>query len=336
MALQSLDLTNVAADLKNYSRKFNGTIYESLLRDGYYFKSFATRYFGNDEIVLTSARLKDIVKPGGVNGTSGTGFSPTLQPVELRNRTLKLRKFKVDLLISIEDIEQLWAMYLTEVETAARTGAMQIPSFAEKFYAEMVIKKASDEVGTAYFNGIYNAAAVTPTKLDAVDGLKKIFLDASGAANGVPNDNIGTYTAITNLNAVAEIKKVYEKCLTNNPEYAGVPLELHMSALTAYKYNENYAALYGTANRPAAQQYMQDELEIAPNVKIIKHNFWGASSGLLLTKPGNLAWGTDSEGRFSDIRVQEFDRVIKVMMDWKLGFDFALGTEVWMNDPTSW
>jgi hypothetical protein len=143
-------------------------------------------------------------------------------------------------------------------------------------------------------------------------------------------------TAITPANAVAEVQKLIDLLELQAPQYVTEDLILIVSPKTYRAYKRNFATLFPAGQRIANLEYEQPRVEDQTNIRFVIEPMLGNSNAMLLTTPGNLFYGTDNLGRFNLLKIEEFERSIKIMMDWKMGIDFAIGQNIWCNNPLAW
>ena len=87
--------------------------------------------------------------------------------------------------------------------------------------------------------------------------------------------------------------------------------------------------------RASNLQYGQSYAEGYPNIVFQVDENFGESDAMIVTTQGNLAWATDNEGRFTRVKLENYEYCLKIMLDFKIGFDYVLGGEIWANDLTS-
>lgn len=320
-----LDVSQLPSNLKDYSQQNNSRIYRRMYLKSK-FKTYMTPLIGVDQIPMVNMRMTDLVKPGGVDS-----FTPVDKPVSTFSRTMQLRACKADVKINPTDIEKMWASYIGTIATNTRNNVNDLPQPFAGYVFDEIMQKVDNNIGQAAINGVYNAVGTTP--LDTLNGLKKTLQLAIGLPNGIPAYNIMPLTAVTDANAVAEVKKLIDLVETVAPQYLTEDLILIVGPKFHRCYKRNYAATNNASNRAATLTFDQDVVEEQPNIRFVVEPMLGNSSAMILTTPGNISYGTDNLGRFNLLKIEEFERSIKVMMDWKMGIEFAIGEDIWCNNP---
>jgi hypothetical protein len=169
--------------------------------------------------------------------------------------------------------------------------------------------------------------------LGIVSGLLETL--ANGVGVDIPTTQIIPLVAITERNAVAQVRKLVTLVRQTKPYYLSQQMMLLCSPKVKDCFEYNFANAYNGGNRAANLQFGQTSVEGYPNITFQVDENLGESDAMIITTKGNLAYGTDNESRFSRVKIEEFEYCLKVMLDFKLGFDYVLGGEVWANDLTA-
>lgn len=270
-----------------------------------------------DEVPLTELTIGSIVRPGGVNT-----FDPVAGAVGYKARIGKTRHAKVDLLLQHTFIMNAYKSY------RAKVIGGQIDPFKVPFEAELmtaIMTKASQEIRQEIiFKGKYNASGTTARAV--ADGiLFKVITDVE--SNAIPAANRTAGAAITSSNAYDEVRKLVT-VVTNNPDYANEPMILLLSPAKMLQYEEDYAATRGTAF--AVTSWTQRTVE-GTNIMFKVEPGMQGSDRLICTPARNLYYMVNEESQQNNIRTQEFNRDLKLMMDFHIGVEYGIAEEIFVN-----
>jgi hypothetical protein len=273
-----------------------------------------------DEVPLTELTIGSIVRPGGANT-----FDPIAGAIGYKARTGKTRHAKVDLLLQHTFIMNAYKSYRAKI-AGKEIDPNKVPFEAELMNAIML--KAAQEIRQEIiFKGKYNASGTTARAV--ADGiLFKIITDV--ASNAIPAANRTTGAAITSSNAYDEVRKLVT-VVTNNPNYSTEPMILILSPEKMLQYEEDYAATRGLA--PAVTSWTQRNVE-GSNIMFKVEPGMQGSDRLICTPARNLYYMVNEEAQQNNIRTQEFNRDIKLMMDFHIGVEYGIAEEVFVNQYT--
>lgn len=316
----SIDLSDLATNLGGYCRENADTIFsdmllgleESLSRSG-------VTVLDNikDEFILPNLMVGDLVKPGDY-----TTFTPGDDKIKFDNRTLKVRPFKVDLKIYPQQFEATW---LTHLRKSKGTYTADNFPFYE-FLMGKIVEKIKAELRKSIWKGVYNAGGTN--WIDICDGfLKKITDDVTAG------DIIEVTTGVvTSANAVASIEATVKglgdeyqdrpgKCIVS-PTIFDWYIKTDGTTLGRYiGFNELSA---GTNQGGQAKVIIR-----GTNIELVKETALGTSQRIIAVTDENLFMGTDTVNDYNTIRVQEFERSIKLMVDGKIGAEYALANSTY-------
>ncbi|MDF7817381.1 hypothetical protein P1X15_07240 [Runella sp. MFBS21] len=328
----ALDLSLLATTATDYARAEKAPIFSKLIGSGLSglpntpikpIDEFMMMIPGNDEVVLTELYLESVVQ----SGAKGT-FNPTNDAVRIKPKKAKVKPCKVDLLFTEQKILSLYKSWYGQV----RGGKIDKTSYPfEEWVIEHVLKRVSTDLRQkALINGTRNDAGTTPEQ--AMDGLF-VKLAAAKTAGTITAAQIATIAAITAANAVTEFEKIVDK----------IPTEYFYSDLIclcplAYKkaYERHYRATYGTT--PYNAGYNKQEIEGTMIEFLVEPGM--ATTGLtgfespIITTRENFAWLYDDESAQTRLEFDysKRDRSLAYVMDFQVGFDWALDSLFWLGD----
>jgi hypothetical protein len=299
--MSSIDISVLNSKLGAYLRTNKDVLIAKTLLNQSLEDRFEVMDDCKDEVPLPNLSITDIIKPA-----DPTTFSPTANALKFGARTLKARSIKVDLLLIPDVLEKTW---LGKYKKAG-SNPMDLPF--EAFIMDYIAQKAQENLHLkAIYKGVYNAAGTAPG--DTMTGLLKIIADEILATNITP---IVT-GAITADNVITSLEAVYDGL---GEAYKASPTQLIVNPTIYNWYNRKYRAAYG-ANTDYAGMGGKLMLD-GTQCEVIAEPGLGTSQRVIATSKENKVYGVDTVGDTAKIRTQEFDRSIKVMMDFKAGVEF--------------
>lgn len=328
----ALDLSLLATTATDYSRENKADIFSKLIGAGLSgtpntpikpIDEFMMMIPGNDEVVLTELYLESVVQSGNKGA-----FTPTNDVVKIKPKKAQVKPCKVDLLFTEQKIMSLYKSWYGQV----RGGKIDKTTFPfEQWVIEHVLKRVSTDLRQkALINGTRNDAGTTPEQ--ALDGLF-VKLAAARAGGKIGASQIATINAITALNAVAEFEKIVDK----------IPTEYFFSDLIclcplAYKraYERDYRVKFGTTPYNAGYNKQEIEgttIEFLVEPGMVTTGLTGFESPII-TNRENLAWLYDDESAQTklDFDYSKRDRSLAYVMDFQVGFDWAMDSLFWLGD----
>ena len=285
---------------------------------------YCTTFNTFDEVVLTNVNVSAEVRPS----TFG-GFEPKAGEVaKIEPRVARVKPCKMDLLFTQAQIMAYWQTYYG-LKKAKKIDPTTFPF--EQFIMQKIALKIQTDIRTkAYPNGVRNNAGTGA--LDIMDGLFKKTNDyvVSGL---IPAGNITIISAVTAANAVDQFEKLVENIPAQH-FYGG--LVVLTTAEKKRKYEKDYRTKYGTT--PYNAGFDKQEIEGSTVEFCVEPGF--APTGAtafdigLVTTLGNIAWLYDDESAFTGFEVDysKRDRSLAYMMDFQIGMDIVMPTEVWLGD----
>lgn len=311
----SIDLSALATNLGGYCRENSNTIFSDMLlglEDSLSRAGVTILDNIKDEFILPNLMVGDLVKPGDY-----TTFTPGDDKIKFDNRTLKVRPFKVDLKIYPQQFEATW---LTHLRKSKGTYTADNYPF-HQFLMEKIVEKIKAELRKAIWKGVYNGAGTG--WIDICDGFLKKIADDVTAAKIVEV----TTGVVTSANAVASIEATVKGL---GDEYQDRPGKCIVSPTIFDWYIKTDGTTIGrsiTFNELSGGTNQGGQAKViirGTNVELVKETALGTSQRIIAVTDENLFMGTDTVNDYNNIRVQEFERSIKLMVDGKIGTEYAL------------
>ena len=314
-ALSALDITELNTALGAYFRKDKDILISEMLTGMNIDDRFDTMDDCKDEVPLTKLNVTDIVQPA-----NDVTFSGTSNALKFGARILKVRRWKVDLLLVPGQLEKSW---LGKYKKKG-SDAYDLPF--EQYIMNYIRKRAQNNIRLrAHYKGVYNASGTAP--IDIMDGLLTLIETEVAAGQITPI----TTGALTSSNIIDSVELVFDGL---GDEYKEVETIMLCSPTNFMKYTRKYRSLYG-ANNDYDGMTNQGSVPIDGTMcKLKREPGLTGMDALVCTLVENLKYGVDSLGEESDIKSQVFERTIKLMIDAKSGVQISdLGTQDSLTDP---
>lgn len=309
MAYSAFELTDIVDALGDYCRDENKEeLLSSLMLDFVPKDTFTIMDDILDEFPLPKFEIGSIVKPG-----HNPAFQPTDDALKFDADILKVRDCKVDLLIVPKELEKT---YLGKYKRR-RDDVMEIPF--EQFILDHIKMKIHEEMRLyALHRGVYNAAGTTA--IDTMDGIDTV-LKAKRDAVGSPLVPVTT-GAITEANVLDKLYIVYDglnEALKDRDTLMPVNATIFDWAIRKFEPILNAGMI--AADRETLESKGRRNSFILPgtNCRVMREPGKGTSQFIYATSKDNLYYGTNTGSPTNNIRIQEFDRQIKIMIDYKAG-----------------
>jgi hypothetical protein len=323
-AYTAFELTDVVNALGAYCRDENREdILSTLMLDFVPEQSFTIMDGMLDEEPLPNMELAGIVKPG-----TNPDFQPTADALKFGARIIKVRDCKIDLLLVPKELEKT---YLGKYKRR-RDDVMEIPF--EQYIFDHIAKKANEELRLlALHKGVYNASGTTAA--DTFSGIDTL-LKAERAAVGSPIVPIAT-GAITEANVITKLLAVYDglnEALKDRPTIMPVNATIFDWAIRKYEPILNASLIAADRASLDSKGPRQSFLLPGTSCLVMREPGKGTSQFVYATSKSNLFYGTNTSSPTNNIRVQEFDRQIKIMIDFKAGVQVGIikNNMISMND----
>lgn len=244
-----------------------------------------------------------------------------------KNRTLTVKNGEVTLKITQAQIEALHKTHLAKVAAAARRGSVYDLPF-EDFMIQRVLAKLVDQIERSLkWKGALNASGTATA--DIADGFEtKMAADIT--ATTIPAANVFAGAAITASNALAQFHGVLDKVASENPEYLMQDLVCYAAPENIKFYWENYRSTHGAL--PYNNEFKKRFLNDMENIEMIPQIGLSGDDRVIITPRRNFAIGTDALERIGNIEIEKRERAIHLLVDFKIGFEYALADLIWTND----
>lgn len=317
---QSIDFANITSDLGAYCREFKDNIFNDMylgltnIEDRMLVDANLTK-----ERPLLAIQVGDIVKP-----SNSSTFSGTTDAIKVGDRLLTPRGWKVDLILDYQKLWNTWLFhYGTEKPGIPNEQNMIVPFHA--YCMAYVAKRTQANLRKALFQGTYNASGTTP--LDVLNGVNTIVAAEIVAGNLVPVANTnGVGNMANNIAAVhASLGLGFQEaptvCLLGSTYYRDYIKEVGTGSTKTI-------ILDGTKGKQTVIADAIQSVDGFPNCEI-KHEPQIPANAIIITTKDNMCVGFDTQSKDGAIRIQEFERTIKVMVDGAIGFNFH--QTKWLN-----
>jgi hypothetical protein len=306
---QGLSITELAAKLGAYYRENRDILISETLLDFDASDSFEVWDDVSDEVPLPNLSITDLIKPG-----DDTTFTPNNNSLNFGARILKVRNWKVDLLIQPRLLEKTW------LGAFKKPGSGTQNLIFEAYIFNYIIKKIKENLRLqSVYRGVYNAAGVTP--IDVMDGLLTLVTTEVAAGNITPV----VTGAITQVNVVDKLLLTYDNL---GEAYKAVPTEMPVNPTIFDWYCRKFApvlnpALVATDSSAMMVRPLMNQMPLSGTNCLLKREpGLGTSQRLICTEKENKVYGTDSLNDENSFKIQEFERSLKIMVDAKSGVQF--------------
>lgn len=256
-----------------------------------------------DEVPIPRLFTDDLVKPA-----NDTTFAASTNALDFSARILKVRRWKVDLLLIPGALEKSW------LGAYKKKGSDAYDMPFEEYVMREIITRVNENIRMkALFGGTYNAAGTAP--VDIMDGLKKIIADEITATTITPV----VTGALTSANVVDNVYLTYDDL---DEAVKAMSTQMLMSPSVFDMFVRKWRSLYGSNNNYGGINQNEFQLD-GTNCMLKREPGLGTSQRLITTTKSNIIYGVDSLGEENDIKSQVFERSIKLMIDAKSGVNFA-------------
>jgi hypothetical protein len=268
-------------------------------------------------------------------------FTP-LDPLSFEPKKIDLFKLKIDLEEEPDVLEQSWLGFMTRLEGflgAANIDRAQWPIIRYLLEEHVIAKAKENREYNEIFWGQY--AAPTPNTPGAagttMDGINKLLDDYITAGSIVP---VSTGALDSNdKDFVSQVEDFVKQVESNNPIYAGKPMDLCMAQNHFQRYKRGYREKYGLHVDFASDQnvFVQDTNIKVVGLSSMTRNPFAPNAG-----PSQKLWMTFRENRVRPVnfsenienyKVGEYKpRVVSIYTDWWEAVDFLMPDAVFVND----
>ena len=311
--MASVNISALNTALGGYARQNKVDIFSKILTES------TSQYFtpitgAIDQLPLAKLSTGSILKPY----VAGGGFTAINDALSFGARILNARRISADVEIVPLDLYNSW---LGQLAGAPPASPFDIPF--EQFVMDAISRQAIADLETGVWNGLFDNSGTSAE--DIMDGVEQLVLNAVTSGE-IPAANVTAYTAITSSNALAEFKKVKTKI---SAQYRNKPMYAFCSMAVYDAYMDDYQTSVGPVvyNKDYTQIFIE-----GTQTQIVPIPGLNGVNRIIVTPKENLVFGYDIEGGASNIITQEFNRTIKVMMDFRAGVQFRDGAVIWTMD----
>jgi hypothetical protein len=326
VATDSLSMTDIASDLKNYAYDHKEYIISRLLSIGFggvpnspikALDEFAMMLPTSGEVVLTDLIMGDPLQPGGKDS-----FDPKNNVAKFKTRKASVKPVKVDLKFSHTKILAMYNTYMGRVKTQ-KIDPETYPF--EEFVITELLKSIQKYMRLALWSAIEDENDLS--YLGLFNGWKKQILDI--IANEPASINVIDIAVITGNNAVAQLE-IMKKSLPEEIRYGGEAVLIVDSATKDF-YEENYRTLHGSLpyNQGFTKQYLD-----GTNIEIIVEQGVAGFGRPIITPKDNLVFLYDDLNKLNDVDFdyQKRDRSLAYLMDAFTGAGIAATERIYIGD----
>lgn len=239
-----------------------------------------------DRVLLHDFKIGSVLQPD-----KREGFTPTTNAIKITPRWASVVEAKINLRFTEKQIVALqksfFGMMAGSTNAKAKLILDQFPVF-EAYFMDMILKKAKAEMrNISMWNGIRNEALQTPGAI--FDGWLK-FIDELIISEDIPEDNLVAISAITDANAVAEVKKIV-KIVPEEYRYSD-ELVCIMNTTQKDSYDTNYQATRGAI--PYNTQYVKQTIEGTNIEMVVEPGLKGYDTPIIISR-NNLCFLYDDD-----------------------------------------
>lgn len=316
--MATLNLTNITANLGAYCRENNNEIFmDTMLGMTDVFEKGGIKIWDGikDETPLVNLSFGDVVKPRNY-----ATFAPTDDAINADNRMLKTRGWKVDLEIFPLDFEKTYLAWYAQKKRTIKDW-VDVP--LEEYMVKGIMMKVQENIRKASFRGVYNGAGTTFSAI--CDGFVTL-MKADVAANKIPTVALG---AVNASNVIAKLELMAQEL---SDEYSNQLVYMHVSRKVWDMYitadPTSVGRMMNIVDVPGMSPANRQEIYLRiGNIKLVRNIdlvHADDETEIFCTIENNLIVGTNTQSDMNEIKFQEFNRSIKMMMDGTWGVNYAL------------
>ena len=229
----SITIAGAAANLNRYAVSYSKNINQAM-RKGLFFENVVNARSCDHTYTAPNATATDFFQPYQSGWTPKGG-------VDFDELSTTLERQKVDYAVDADDLDKFWNAWKVEWGEVGKDPKEW--GFVRYFYENFIIPKASEEMATNSWSGIYAAptAGTAGASAASVTGLGKRFADAVTASRVTP---IAT-GALVATTMVAQVEAFIDAMPA---PYRNKAASIVMSSTNATKYFDDYRAKFGTGN----------------------------------------------------------------------------------------
>ncbi len=321
-----VDVSALSADLQKSKKEYE-KIFGLKMASGFEAKKDFVVLGIDQEIELIRDELGNITQPGRTGVTNfSTGF------IGQKARIGKLKPAKVDLKFTEEELYKLRVSYLGRREPG---DPRDINSLAGRNYIMgRVYARIGKEVNRAIFKGVENRATGATGGLNLFDGLGFKVTEgyttvASGGKEDIPAGNkVGSAVTISEATVIGEVSKMVDLIVSNEDlvEYMEDSASFFVNPQHFVWINNALDSALSNGSRVVTKRGNQLFLNALPNTEIKPRTWMIGVNNMLWTLDGNLFYlHQDVETDIPNIKFQEVDRDLKILIDFEVNVEYADG-----------
>jgi hypothetical protein len=283
------------------------------------------------KLPLLAAETNDIIQPA-----DSDNFTPLNPFMDLSNREITVKGIKVDLLLQPAKLYETYLQHMKQ--NARRDNAYKGEPF-HKWLINKIPVKASANMRKTMWDGDVASANTT---LKCFDGFKKKFR-ADVVANRIPVVNVTSYLGggWTDANFWKGLNYIKDSVSDvqfeeNSGGKIFVPIQLWKWILAASESTIGRTMQWDTI--PGDNGKVAQKILMMPgtNIEVVAQSAftYNATTGFMQTafvENDQLIFGTGDYSQMSEINAQEFERTIKLLMDWSAGVEYQYASLVGRN-----
>jgi hypothetical protein len=293
---------------------------QAKLRQGLEFENLMTPRSADRVYSAPNATSGDLVQPYQWQFTPNN--ADTISAEELY-----LRKIKLDIQMTADDLEKFWDSYMVEWHEIGKDPIEW--SFPRYMYEQVYLPKILEEMNKNAWSGIYSAPTPGSAGLsvNSVDGYKKKIEDAVTAGD------LTEYAtgALVESTMVSQI----ESWIDSLPiPYRDAQGSIYMSPTNAKKYFRNYRSEFGYGAGVDNNANAELRVEMT-NKRIVPINAMEGSNRILFfpATTNNMIWVTRRNyPTYFQIRWEKDERVIKGLAEIYRAYGFEFLDHLFVND----
>jgi hypothetical protein len=320
---QAIDFSNLNSVLGAYYRDHK----ELLFTEMFYSDKWQERFNLIDGVTDEKPLVNMLVDFHILPGHDKTTWSPQNNAVAFGAQILKVRDCKVDLVIVPSELHKTW------LGKYKKKGSDVFDLPFEQYIILSILKKIQEKMHLlAFYKGVYNAGGTTTA--DVMNGFNKLITDLI-AATTITATATG---AITSGNVISKLELL---CDEIDPAYEDMGnWEMTVNPEIFNWYWKARRTAYGVGNLSdlySGDMRKKDRLDIEGyNVTLVKEHGLGTSQRICLTPRENKLLGFDSETDLNNMLFQQFERTLKILIDFKFGAQFMLAKDGYLivNDQS--
>lgn len=316
----AIDVSSLSAELADYHTSNKHEIFMNMFHSDKWQDRFRVIDDVKDKMPLFNMDIDLELRPQA----DYTAFAAQNDVFKIENRWLQTEEIKLDLQIVPRELARSYFAY------AYKQGTDNFDMGIAEFFFIYLQEKIQEKMHLdAFYKGVRNNAGTTT--VDTMDGALKKVADEITATTLTP---VAT-GIVTAANIVDSVEAVCDASEAFAP-WASVEKELVLSPTMFNWYWQKRRDLYPNLIQTYGGNIKYiDRLPVEGyNVEIVKEHGLIGSQRMICTPRNNKVLGTDALSDLNNIIFQEFNRTLKVMLDFKFGFNFAYtyGGSLIVND----